>query len=215
MIASLYENLPFIIFLIALAINLVVFVVGVIMSLTAKDPIKLEKGKKVLAESGLIFATILLIVVVFSSVTWILNKTVTEEPIADLNGYPASPFNPNVPQKPLVINVSGAYFNGPYHFSISSVLNRAAVFLILCQTNDNYDIIDIEFTRQGEDLTAHKDYQCWLDTCQNYANLNVGLLLLPVRPTQDELEAGNILVDLIRADNKSTCDLEVEREDSF
>ena len=45
MIASLYENLPFIIFLIALAINLVVFVVGVIMSLTAKDPIKLEKGK--------------------------------------------------------------------------------------------------------------------------------------------------------------------------
>jgi len=208
----IYDNLPFTLLGIALLVNLGFLLVGLVMSASAKDPISQKKSRKVLVEAGLMFGSIILIVLVFFSVTWFLDQNLESQIAVDPEAHPYSPIDPNIPPRPQVFNISGVWFNGPYHFNVAYSLNRAMIYSIVCRNEESYDIIDIEITRQGENLTAHKDYQCWLDSCPDFANLYVGLSLLPININSAQFRAATDMTEKIQARNAPLCETAVEEE---
>ncbi|MBU3943050.1 hypothetical protein KKA24_03640 [Patescibacteria group bacterium] len=203
MMIKLYENLPLIIFGLIFLISSILLIIGIILSASAKDTIKLAKGKQMLMKAVYSFSSLLLIVIVFSSITWFLNKNIDNKPEVDLDGYPASPVDPNFPSPPKFIKISDTYFNGPYPFQNYAQVSRSAIFSILCKNEDEYDIIDIDSAMAQTDLTQHINFACWSSFC---GNLNIGMFWIP--SIKDNSWNERDVLEFLKNENNLLCPIE-------
>jgi len=203
MMINLFENLPLIIFGLIFLISSVILIIGIVLSSSAKDTIALAKGKRILIGSAYSFSTLLLIVVVFYSVTWFLNRNIDDNSIIDLEAYPNSPVDFNFPSKPDFIKISNHYFNGPYSFQDYAEFSRPAIFSILCQNEDYYDIIDIDSVAIQTNLNQHPNFSCWSSFCDN---LKIGLLWIP--STRDSFWNERDVLEFLKNENNLPCPIE-------
>ncbi|MBU2544945.1 hypothetical protein KKC65_00605 [Patescibacteria group bacterium] len=117
--------------------------------------------RKILTWVIYVLSAILLVVVVFFLTLWLLNKFASPAPII-LGGKPTSPIGDSFPPPPNFIKLSGLYFDGPQLLKDNSGIDKAAIFLILCQKDTDYGIIYIGETEGGINLSSDA---CWIDSC--------------------------------------------------
>ncbi len=203
MIIKLFENLPLIIFGLIFSISSIFLIIGIILSASAKDTIRLAKGRQMLMRAVYSFSSLLLMVIVFLSITWFLNKNTNNNPIVDLNGYPASPIDLNFPSAPEFIKISNTYFNGPYPFQDYAQVPKAAIVSILCKNQGEYDIIDIDSATAQTDLTQHINFACWSSFC---GELYVGMFWVP--SIRDGLWNERETLEFLKNENNLLCPIE-------
>jgi len=97
---NLFENLPFIVFGLASAVALIIFLLGAFNLLLAKDIEKVERSKRILIKSFYGFFIVLLIMIVFFSVSWLLNSGEVFKPPHVPGEFPPSPVSNNFPPSP-------------------------------------------------------------------------------------------------------------------
>lgn len=159
---------------------------------------------------GLLYAifTVLLIVAVFFLILWILNTANKPRPIKDAGEYPGSPISTNVPPAPQVIKITNSYFNGPFSLEDNNDISGAAVFSILCQKDEDYDIIYVEETEVGAELSSNPNYRCWIDACGDINNLSVAIFWAPIEKHSTHYRQS--LKTLIEQANNPACPIEEE-----
>ena len=177
---NLLTNLPWLIFALLFLVVFGLFLYAGILLLKGKnDPESQGRGKVALIKAIWSFGVVVIIVLVFYTITFFLKKGEAFQPQPESSGeFPASPAI-GFPAGPEFFKVGDYYFTGPYSFKELKSINSSAIFSILCKNNDNYDIIAIE---EGERVTftGHKNYQCWLNTCDiDSNNLYIALFQTP------------------------------------
>lgn len=202
MITTVFENLPLIVFGLVFFVSSIILITGIYVSASAKDTIRLAKGKRILIRAAYSFSSLLLIVIVFSSITWFLERN-SNPPEADLNAHPVSPVDPNFPLAPESIEISDYHFNGPYPFLQSNVIAKPAIFTVLCENEGDYDIIDIDSAQAQSNLNEHENADCWATVCEN---IYVGTLL---RPTGEGIVwSERSVVEFLKNENSLLCPIE-------
>lgn len=139
------------------------------------------KRRKILLGFLYSLFVILLIVLTFFSVTWLLKKGETLKPSEVSGEFPVSVVSTNFPPGPRFIEIAELYFNGPFLLKDNDIIDRSAIFSILCKKDDEYDIIYIGDIEQGIQVSAHIEYQCWLDNCADYNNLYAAIFWTPLQ----------------------------------
>ena len=156
--------------------------------------------RKILIGFLYVVPAILLIVVVSFSTLWLLGKFAGPSPL-EPGEFPASPISANFPPPPNFIKILGAYFDGPHLLEENNNIDNAAIFLILCQKDKNYDIIYIGETGGAIELSGDT---CWSDSCET--SLYVARFWMPIEryKTKDR----ESLRDFLETENKPSCLLE-------
>jgi len=177
--SNLLENIPLIVFFLALSAVFIIFLVGVFFTITArKDSQKIEKGKKILLSSLYGLFIVLLMTLVFFSVNYLLKRAYSPKPPLVLGKLPSSPAV-NYPPPPQFIKIGRYYLNGPWPLGDNSIITTSLLYAILCKKDDKYDIIYIEDVGKIEaaiDLSKKEQYDCWLKNCSQEAeNLYIAL----------------------------------------
>jgi hypothetical protein len=167
---KLPENIPLIIFALLFCLIFIVFSKGIFFILTAKKNEALkEKGRKILLNSLYGFSTLLLIVLVFSSVTYILKKRGGLTLYYPIKEFPPS-LAVNYPPPPQFIKIGKFYFNGPYLLEKNIAVKPPFLYTILCRESDKYDIISIgsiNYVKKIIPWSRQSLYGCWLKNCGN------------------------------------------------
>ena len=202
MIISLFENLPLVIFGLVFLISLIFLIIGLFLSSSAQDTMGLAKGRKMLIRATYSFSSLLLIVVVFLSVTWFLDKNVKDEP-QFLDGYPSSPIDPNFPSAPEFVKISKTYFTGPYPFRDYALFSKPGIFALLCENEDDYDIIDIDSAQGGTDLYEHDNVECWSTVCED---IKIGIIWAPT--TKGVIWEKSKILNFLEEENYLLCPIE-------
>lgn len=150
------------------------------MLLTAKDDeARKEKGSRILLNSLYSFLTVLIIALVFFSVSYFLRRGEILRPSPAPGEFPPS-LAVNFPPPPQFINVDGYYFNGPWLLKKNEFIEKFALYLVLCKKNEEYDIIYIGQTEGREQLLEEEQYKCWIENCeQSSKNLYLGVFPTP------------------------------------
>jgi len=172
------SNLPLLVFSFAFLVVFVLFIRGGILLLLVgeEDEEKTEKGRAIVLKALYSLFALLLIVFVFFSVTYLLKKGEVLLPTAAPGDFPPSP-DVNFPPPPQFIKVGEYSFTGPWLFDENNVINKPAIYTILCKKNENYDpsslvkgegydIIHIGDTGSKEQLLKNKEYSCWVNNCK-------------------------------------------------
>jgi len=135
-------------------------------------------GKKILSVLIFVFFVILLVVLTFLLVTWLLQRGEVLRPPSPSEEFPPAPLT-IFPHPPEFIEIGDYYFSGPWtletlkNINIPSDRNLFALLAILCKRNEEYDIIYIGTTEQG-----NVNYECWAESCnQEVQNLYVAVFL--------------------------------------
>lgn len=150
------------------------------MLLRAKDDEEREKkGSRILLNSLYGLLTILIIALVFFSVSYLLRRGEVLQPPEVLGEFPSS-LAVNFPPPSQFIEVDGYYFIGPGLLKENKFIGIPVLYTILCKRNGEYDIIYIGQTGGDEQLLRHEQYKCWVENCgQNSENLYLGVFLTP------------------------------------
>ena len=142
-------------------------------------------GKKILSVLLYIFFVALLIVLTFLLVTWLLQKGEVLRPPSPSEEFPPGPLT-TFPQPPEFMEIGDYYFSGPWtletlkNINISSNRDFFGLLAILCKRNEEYDIIDIVGTEQG-----NVDFECWAESCnQEVQNLYMAVFLASSDPVK-------------------------------
>lgn len=132
-----------------------------------------------------IIFVISLVVLTSFLVTWLLKEGEVLLPPPATGKFPPGPLT-TFPQPPEFIEIGDYYFSGPWaletlkDISISSNRDLFALFAILCERNEEYDIIYIGGTEQRD-----VEYECWIESCnQEVQNLYVAVLLTSSDPVK-------------------------------
>lgn len=164
---NILSNLHYILFGVLVAIDFLLFNLGMLFLFLAKDDIfKAERGKKLLFNSFLIFIIIILIASGFYLFKFLFQKEgpyISPEDLAKLPpAYHISVFPPG----PEFIKIGSSYFSGPWPLRDKNLIEKPAVFAVLCKQEEKYDIMYISRT-EGENLLDNSQYQCWLGNCES------------------------------------------------
>lgn len=175
-------KLPLLIFTLAFFIVFVLFLrAGFVVFRAGGDSQKLERGRKLLLDSLYGFFIILLIALVFFSVTYLLQKGEAFQPPEVLGEFPPLQ-NSNFPPPPQFIKIGRYYFNGPWLLKKNNVIKEVSIYAILCKKNATYDIIYIDQTERTIPLLAHEEYKCWIENCaQKLEGLYLATFLTPLK----------------------------------
>lgn len=171
-------NLPLIIFSLGFFVVFVIFLFGGFILLSARGEVQeLERGRRIVLNSLYSLFVILLIVLVFFTVSYLLKKGEVFKPKPASGEFPVSPVG-SFPPAPQFIEIGGYYFEGPWSLEMLSKQKVApspdvyGLYAILCKKNGEYDIINI-----GETDKEQVQYDCWLENCnQKVENLYIALL---------------------------------------
>lgn len=159
------SNLPLIAFSFAFFIVFVLFIRGgVLLLVTGGDEERVEKGRVILLKALYSLIALLLIVLVFFSVTLLLQKGEVLLPPSTPGDFPPSP-DANFPPAPQFIEVGGYYFAGPGGLEDNDFIKKSSVYVILCKKNSEYDIIYIGETSGKITVSKNNQYRCWLNNC--------------------------------------------------
>jgi len=173
---SLLENIPLLIFGLGFTIVFVIFLDGAFILLFAKDFQRIQRGKRTLTKSLYGFLTILIVSSISLFVSWRLNEQ-RDEPIQISGEFPAAPINLNFPSPPQFIEISDVYFNGPISIKDNdNIINREAIFLVLCKQGEEYDIIYLGEAGKQIFLSGHEKAKCWKENCEPSSNLYLAIL---------------------------------------
>lgn len=179
-------NLPVLVFAFIFFIVFIIFIRGGVILLMARDEEREEKGGRILLGSLYSFLTILIIALVFFSVSYLLRRGETLQPLPATGELPSS-LAVNFPPPPQFINVEGYYFSGPWLLEKNEFIEVPVLYVILCKKNEGYDIIYIGQTEENEQLLRHEQYKCWVENCeQGSKNLYLGTFLLPLEKYSPE-----------------------------
>ena len=144
-----------------------------------------------------IISAILLIVVVFFLTLWILSKFAGPPPPGP-GEFPSSPISDNFPPAPGFIKISGMYFSNPGLLEYNNSIDRAGIFLILCQKDEEYGIIYIGETAGGINLSGDA---CWSDSCQGSLYIAKFWMSTEKYKTKDR----QLLRELLEVENNPSC----------
>lgn len=174
------ENLPLIVFTLAFFVIFIIFLFGGFVLLTAgRDVHRMERGRRALLNSLYALFIVLLIALVFFTVTYLLKRGEVLLPQETPGEFPASPAA-NFPTPPQFIKIENYYFTGPWLLKDNNLIEKPAVYSILCKRNEEYDIIYVGETERREQLLRHVEYRCWLENCnQKFKDLYLGIFEAP------------------------------------
>lgn len=173
---DLMSNLPLLFFGFCFFVDFVLFLWGGITLLIAKgETQRTQKGRGILSTAFIGFFVILLIALVFYSVTFLLKKGEVFRPLPGVSGeFPLPAHLESFPPPPEFIAIGNYYFTGPWPLENIEGTEKAAIIAVLCKKNGEYDILYIG-TRAGRE-----QYQCWLENCnQNLKNLYLAVFWTP------------------------------------
>jgi len=178
---SFLENIPLLVFGLGFTIVFVIFLDGAFILLFAKDFQRIQRGKRTLIKSLYGFLAILIVSSVYLIISWRMGPG--EEDIDQVFGeFPAAPTTLNFPPPPQFIKLNDIYFSGPIPIRDNDdIINREAIFSIICKQGEEYDIIYMGETEKRILLSRHKSAQCWWDNCQS-SDLYLAVFWIP----QDE-----------------------------
>lgn len=177
---NFFDNIPLFIFGLAFTVVFIMFVDGALILFLSRNIERADRGRRTLISSFYGFLAILIVSSVFLLVTWILQKA--QEPKLDQapGEFPNSPIGTNFPPSPQTIKIGEFYFNGPFSLrNNDKIINKMAVFSILCKRNENYDIIYIGETEKIIQLSKHSETKCWQENCDDPKNLYLALFWTP------------------------------------
>ena len=175
---SFLENIPLLVFGLGFTIVFVIFLDGAFILLFAKDFQRIQRGKRTLIKSLYGFLAILIVSSVYLLVSWRMGQG--EEDIDQVFGeFPAAPITLNFPPSPQFIKLNDIYFNGPIPIRDNDdIIDREAIFSIICKQGEEYDIIYIGETDKRILLSRQKDAQCWWDNCES-SDLYLAIFWIP------------------------------------
>lgn len=163
---DILKNLPLLVFTLAFLIVFVIFIFGGFIILSAgREVEKTARGRKILLNSLYALFIILLGAFVFFSVTFLLRRGEALRPPEVPGEFPPS-LAANFPPASQSIKIGEYYFNGPWPLKKNNLIGKHALYAILCQDLEEYDIIYLGQTSGREQLLKHSDYNCWLENCE-------------------------------------------------
>lgn len=162
-----FESIPLFILGLSFTIVFAVFIVAALILLFSRSSQGIETAGKLLTKSLYGFLAILVI----SSISLAVSALLRPEAPKSSGGsdeFPSSPFSAALPPAPQFIKVNGFYFNGPLLLKDNDdIIDKSAIFLILCKNNEEYDIIYIEETISGIKFSKHEEATCWKENCSS------------------------------------------------
>jgi hypothetical protein len=191
------DNLPLLLFSSAFILVSIIFIRGAIILLKAEeDTEKKREGTKILSNSLYGFSALVIVVLIFLLFSYILNKGEVILPHPSSEEFPSSP-SVNFPSPPEFITIGGYCFEGPYLLSKErSFIGETAIYVMLCKKGEEYDMIYIGETKEGQNLLNHEQYNCWTEKCEKYSkNLYSGIFSTSLEKYSDE-ERLSIMQDL-------------------
>ncbi len=167
-ISNLSENIPLLVFSLILSAVFIIFLRGVFYMLTAgENSQKIEKGRKILLNSLYGFFVVLLVILVFFSITYLLKKGEKLKPSSLPGEFPPSPAA-NYPPPPQFVKIGKYYFKGPELLADNNVIAVPLLYTVLCKRDNGYDIIyvgNVGNIEGATDLFKDEQYSCWLNNC--------------------------------------------------
>lgn len=93
---------------------------------------------------------------------------IKEEPVIvgpNLTGMPPSPYT-DFPPPPEVFDIGIYSFSKPEKLEEKSLADGPVVFAILCEKNNDYDIMYVGLEEKKSQILSHGDYMCWIENCE-------------------------------------------------
>jgi len=172
---DLISNLPLIILSFLFLIIFILFIIGGVILLRAKgDYNKIEKGRRFLSSAFFSFFSLILIILVFYSVSYFIQKGKILEPQPVYSEFPVSPAV-GFPPAPKFLEIKGYYFSGPYPIKKIKTIG-SAIYIILCKKPDKYESVFLKQT-EGEDISLNQEYNNWVKKCGSEKNIYIAILL--------------------------------------
>lgn len=192
---NLLENIPLLVFGLGFTIIFVIFLDGAFILLFAKDFQRMHRGKRTLMKSLYGFLVILIVSSISLFVSSRLEKQ-EDRPVQIYGEFPAAPTTINFPPPPQFIELSDSYFNGPISIrNNDDIINRPAIFSVLCKKEEEYDIIYIGEAEKMILLSRHKDAKCWSENCEP-ADLYLAIFWIPGKDEYDFSEKKELELSL-------------------
>ena len=170
---NLIINLPAIFFGICSVAVFLLFIRAGVISLRARKKIMADEEEYILSQKSMgqavySFLGLILIVIVFYTVTFLLKKGEVFSP-ADSGGEIPVSLAINFPPPPQYLKLGDYYFNGPMLLKKYSKINKLAVYAVFCRQNNEYAIMDIESASRVK-LLESPNYKCWMENCNKKIN---------------------------------------------
>jgi hypothetical protein len=181
------DNLPLLIFTSVFLLISIIFIRGAIILLRSEENSEEKlKGTKILSKSLYGFSALIVVALIFLILSYILGKGERILPQPSSEEFPISP-SVNFPAPPDFITIGGYCFEGPYLLSKEQkFIGKTAIYVVLCQKNEEYVIIYIGETKEGQDLLAHEQYDCWKEKCEKFdKNLYSGIFSTSLKKYSD------------------------------
>jgi len=194
---DLLSNLPLLFFGFCFLIDFVLFIWAGITLLKAEGKIqKIEKGRKLLSNAFVVLFLILLVMIVFYSISYLLKKGKVFQPTPEASGEFPPPLHIEVfPPAPEFIDIGKYYFTGPWPLSADQRIVNTAISAVLCKKNGEYDILYIG-DATGDKLMRHGQYSCWLENCnKSTKNLYIAIFWTPLEK-YDAIKTEEIKIEL-------------------
>lgn len=178
---NFFENIPLFVLTLAFFVVFVIFLFGGFLLLFAGRNIeKIERGRRVLLNSLYALFTVLLIVLVFFTVTYLLKKGEVLLPQQSLGEFPSSPAA-NFPPPPQFIKIGEYYFMGLWLLEEYDLIGKSALYAIFCKRNEEYDIMYIgDIEGRKKQIFGIEEYECLMEGCsQGSENFYIAILEIP------------------------------------
>jgi len=200
---DILSNLPLIILATLFLIVFILFLwAGIVLLISKGDPLRIQRGRKILLSGIYGFFITLVVVLVFYLVSYLIKKGEVFQPKEVFGEFPISPAI-NFPPGAQFVKISGYYFQGPWLLKDFNKIDRSAVFSILCKKNGDYDIIFIDIADR-EQLLKNKNFNCWMEKCgKNLKNLYVAVFW--THPEVREPTEGKQIKESIGSQIKPPC----------
>jgi len=205
--SNFLSSLPLYAFGFVLFIVFIMFIRSGFNLLRASSHEKVEEGRRSVLTALYALFSLLIIILVFLSMTYLLRKGEALKPKQVEGEFPASPVG-IFPPPPDFIDIKDYYFSGPYKLTQESTVVRSSIYALLCKTaDDNYDIIGLESNgEKATNLSQADQIECWAKNCGE--NLYYAVLETP--KNQYEINEKKRILDFLIKETNPVCFIEEE-----
>lgn len=132
---DLLSNLHLLFFGFCFLINFILFIWAGIVLLRAKGKIqRIEKGRKLLTNAFIVLFLILLVMIVFYSISYLLKEGKVFQPTPEASGEFPAPLHIGIfPPAPEFIDIGKYYFTGPWPLKSNERIMNTAISAVLCK----------------------------------------------------------------------------------
>lgn len=165
--STIFIWIPIIFFGGGLLAVFIFFLLGVLSLFFTDDK---DKGSEIILKSLTYLFILLIIFLVFSSVSYLVKNGEIFKPqeLSDA-GVPVSPMG-SFPPAAKFIKIGNYNFAGPWQLKEKDEKIDSLIFTALCKNGESYDIIDVGMTNRKEKISKSRNYSCWKENCGNNKN---------------------------------------------